>query len=419
MARYRRVTKEKTLDSTIDLIREGYLFIKNRVEQHQSNYFETRLMGQKTVCMSGEEAARLFYNPELFQRQGAIPGRIQKTAFGVGAIQTLDGEEHLHRKRLFTSLLMAPVKQKYLADLAMEGWLSLIIRWEAAERIVLLNEAKDLLCRIACQWAGVPLTEGEISQRADDFSIMINTFGAVGPRYWKARAVRIRTEMWLRELVENARAGTMEVDQESALYAMARHRDFNGNLLDARTAAIELINFIRPMIAISNFITFSALALCEHPRCKEQLISGNNWELEAFAQEVRRYYPFAPFLGARVRKDFVWNGYEFQEGMLVLLDIYGTNHDPQLWEDPDEFQPGRFKSRKNRQFDFIPQGGGDPTQGHRCPGEGITVEIIKTSADFLVNHIRYQVPKQDLSYSRVRIPTWPASGFIMKNIRSK
>ena len=32
-----------------------------------------------------------------------------------------------------------------------------------------------------------------------------------------------------------------------------------------------------------------------------------------FVQEVRRYYPFTPFLGARVKKDFVWNKCEFKE----------------------------------------------------------------------------------------------------------
>lgn len=58
---------------------------------------------------------------------------------------------------------------------------------------------------------------------------------------------------------------------------------------------IELINLLRPIIAISIFITFTALALYEHEDSKEKLGQGNERDLEMFVQEVRRYYPFAPF----------------------------------------------------------------------------------------------------------------------------
>lgn len=92
-------------------------------------------------------------------------------------------------------------------------------------------------------------------------------------------------------------------------------------------AAIELINVLRPIVAISYFLVFSALALHEHPKYKEWLRSGNSREREMFVQEVRRYYPFGPFLGALVKKDFVWNNCEFKKGTSVLLDLYGTNHD--------------------------------------------------------------------------------------------
>lgn len=47
------------------------------------------------------------------------------------------------------------------------------------------------------------------------------------------------------------------------------------------------------------------------------------------------------------------------------------------------------------------------------------MEIMKGSLDFLVNKIEFQVPKQDLSYSLIKIPTLPKSGFIMTNIKRK
>ena len=86
---------------------------------------------------------------------------------------------------------------------------------------------------------------------------------------------------------------------------------------------------------------------------------------------------------------------------------------------PNDFRPDRFLYWNGGLFEFIPQGGGDPARGHRCPGEGITVEIMKTSVDFLINKIEYDVPEQDLSYRLNRFPTLPESGFVICNIRRK
>lgn len=413
-----QVPQDQSLDISLDLMREGYLFIKNRVDRFQSDLFEARFLGQKIICMSGEEAAKVFYDPERFQKNGAIPKRIQETLFGVNAVQTMDGEAHIHRKLLFLSL-MTPPHQKRLAELAMKQWQASVNKWEVVDQIILFEEAKDILCRIACQWAGVPLRESEVKKRAEDFYAMVDAFGAIGPRHWKGRIARNNTEEWIRKVIEDVRAGKLKAEEGSALYEMTFHKQLDGRQLDSQMAAVELINVLRPIVAIATFITFTALALYEHPEYKERLRSGNIHDLEMFVQEVRRYYPFSPFLGARVRKDFTWNQCEFKKGMLVFLDIYGTNHDPRLWEKPNEFRPERFQEWKGSLFDFIPQGGGDPAKGHRCPGEGITVEIMKASLDFLVNKIEFEVPDQDLNYSLAKMPTLPKSGFVMCNIRRK
>ncbi|OZS78673.1 cytochrome P450 [Tetzosporium hominis] len=412
------VLQDKSPDSSLALMREGYLFIQNRFDRYQSNLFEARLLGQNVICMSGKEAVRVFYDPERFQRTGAAPKRVQKTLFGMNAVQGMDGEVHIHRKLLFMSL-MTPPHQKRLAALVMEQWQVTFNKWESSEKVVLFDEATEILFRVACHWSGVPLQETEVKERANDFSAMVDAFGAVGPRHWKGRSARTRAEEWIRQAIEDVRAGKVMTEEGSALHAMAFHKDLNGNQLDTQIAAVELINVLRPIVAIATFITFSALALHEYPEHKKKLQSGDSDDFERFAQEVRRFYPFGPFVGARVRKGFLWNQCEFKEGMLVLLDMYGTNHDPMLWEYSNEFRPDRFKEWKGSLFDFIPQGGGDPAKGHRCPGEGITVEVMKATLEFLTIKIEFDVPNQDLSYSLVKMPTLPVSGFEMRNIRWK
>jgi fatty-acid peroxygenase len=418
MAISEQVAHDKRLDNTLNLLQEGYLFIKNRIDNYQCNIFETHLLGENVICLSGEDAAKIFYDEDRFQRKGATPKRVQKTLFGVNAIQGMDGEAHIQRKLLFMSM-MTPTHQKKLANLVMENWQASIDKWENTEKIVLFDEAKNILCKVACLWAGVPLPEAEVKERAEDFSAMVDAFGGVGPRNWKGRRARTRIEEWIRGIIEDVRMGRLTTEGGSALHAMAFYKELNGSQMDSQMAAKELINILRPIVAISTYIIFTALALYKNPECKKELINGDNNYAKMFVQEVRRYYPFTPFLGARVRKDFIWNQCEFKKGMLVLLDVYGMNHDSKIWSNPNEFKPERFKERKENLFDFIPQGGGDPSKGHRCPGEGITIEIMKASLDFLVNKIEFKVPNQDLSYSLARMPTLPESGFVMSDIKRK
>ncbi len=139
--------------------------------------------------------------------------------------------------------------------------------------------------------------------------------------------------------------------------------------------------------------------------------------LELFVQEVRRFYPFFPFVGARVRNDFEWRGYRFRQGTLALLDLYGTDHDARTWEHPEVFRPERFRQWDQSPFNFIPQGGGDYYTNHRCAGEWLTIDLTKVAVRFLTQSMAYDVPDQDLTISMSRMPAIPQSRFVISNVR--
>ncbi|GAB4075165.1 cytochrome P450 [Barrientosiimonas marina] len=409
------IPREQGLDHTITLMSEGYTYIPDRRRQFQSDIFQTRLMGQKVICMGGEEAARIFYDPAKFTRKGALPKRIQQSIFGKNGVQMQDGAQHKHRKEMFMKL-MAPERINDLAAIAKEQWEVALAGWEKRHRLVLMPETEEIMCRIACQWAGVPLWANELTRRTRDLAAMIDAFGAVGPRHWKGRMARNRTERWIMQLIEQVRNGTLTPRAETALSHISWHRDLQGHLLPVHTAAVDVINILRPIVAVARYVTYGALAMHAFPEAKQKLQNDAGAYTGMFVQEVRRYYPFTPFLGARVRHDFNWDGHSFKKGTLVLLDVYGTNHDPNLWDEPEEFQPERFRNWDGGLFDFIPQGGGRYNSNHRCAGESITLAIIRTSLECLANRLDYEVPQQDMTYSMVRMPSVPKSRFVIKNI---
>jgi fatty-acid peroxygenase len=185
--------------------------------------------------------------------------------------------------------------------------------------------------------------------------------------------------------------------------------------MDLETAAVELLNLLRPTVAVGRFMVFAALAQLQHPHWAEQFRAGNEEHLRGFAQEVRRCAPFFPLVGGRASRPVDWNGHRIPTGSWVMLDIFATHRDPRLWEDPLRFRPDRHVGAAHADA-LIAQGAGDYADGHRCPGEPATVELIEEAIRLLTRRMRYDVPPQDLRVDLRRFPTLPRSGFVMTNV---
>ncbi|MBB2910184.1 fatty-acid peroxygenase [Streptosporangium becharense] len=403
------------LDNTFLLLLEGYGWLPARRRRTPKEVVRTRVMGQRAVALCGPDAARFFYDEDHVERSTALPGPVKSTLFGDGAVHTLDGTAHRVRKAMFTSL-MTDAGIAALVDATAAAWDKAAASWSGGHRVVLFDETARILTRAVCPWAGIPLDEDDVPDLAADLVAMVDGFATLGPRHWRARRARARREAWLGRLVEDVREGTVAAPPGSPLRVAARHRDADGELLDPRVAAVELLNVIRPTVAVTWFVTFAAHALHRWPRHRATLRDGDTAFAEAFTHEVRRFYPFAPFVGGRAVRDLSWRGEPIPAGALVLLDVYGQNHDPGLWENPYTFDPERFVGRDIGVFDLIPQGGGDPGTGHRCPGEAITVSLLRTLIPKLAG-LDYDVPEQDLSISLRRVPARPASGFVLSAAR--
>lgn len=404
------------LDSTPALLLEGYAWLPDRRRRAGGRAVTARVMGQRAVGLSGPEAARFFYDENHVERHTAVPGPVQSTIFGHGALHTLDGAEHRHRKAPFLSLLALEGVAR-LADSAATAWDKAVSSWADGQPVVLFDEAGRVLTRAACDWAGIPLDDADVDSTASDLVALVDGFATPGPRHWRARRARSRSESWLARLVSEVRRGATVVPAGCAVDLFARHRDADGDLLEPRLAAVELLNVVRPTVAVCWFVSFAAHALHRWPEHRARLREGDPAFVEAFAHEVRRFYPFAPFIGGRAVRDLSWRGEPVPAGTLVLLDLYGHNHDAQVWENPYTFAPERFVDRPIGAYELVPQGGGDPATGHRCPGEGATVGLLQTLALRLAR-LDYEVPEQDLTISLRRVPARPRSGFVLRANRS-
>jgi fatty-acid peroxygenase len=412
----RHIPGHTLFDSSLALQREGYAFISNRCQRYCSPVFAARLLLRYTLCMRGAMAAELFYDQQRFGRRDAVPRMLKKTLLGDGGVQGMDGPAHLQRKWLFIQAL-ALARAEQLVRLAEQQWLAALQRWEGQTHVVILPEIEMLLCKAVCRWAGIPLADDETLRCCQQLATMIDGAGRIGWGQLAARRARSKAQVWAGELIEAYRGWRLDAPVDSAIALVSRHHDYNGERLSKSVAAVELLNLLRPPLAVARFIVFALLELHRHPEWQRRLARDDGW-LCPFTQEVRRLYAFFPFIAARVREDFEWCGYRFATGTRVLLDLYGTNRDPASWRQPEVFLPERFSAWQDNPYCFIPQGGATAELHHRCPGEDLTILLIESALRLFCRRMHYTIVEQDLSVSPRRMPMLSANCLVLSDIEA-
>jgi fatty-acid peroxygenase len=391
-------------DLAWQLLRHGYDAVDHdRVARGAGDDFESRLLGRRTVVVRSPDGARAFYDESLVRRRDAVPPPLAWLLFGRGAIHGLDGPEHRDRKQLFLDLL-APDRLASLSEAVDAELRERLATWPGRE-VEVHDELVIAYGRAALAWAGVPLEREEAATRSRQLATIVDGFGAAGPAYARAWRARIEANRWAAGVVRDARAGRVQPGAGSVLEGIA------GSALPAHTAGVELLNVLRPTVAVAWLGTFAALrfaGLSDLEEWRSRLVDpAGAGDRLSFAQEVRRTTPFAPALAGRVHARAEVNGLVVQPGDRIVLDVIGINHDPVRWPDPDRFDPARFLGTDPGAFDLVPQGGGSPAGGHRCPGESVALVLLDVTLRALPL-VDYTVVDGDVD--RQRIPTLPAHG---------
>lgn len=391
-----------TGDLAAQLLRRGYLALPREHRDHGgADVFETSVLGRRAVVLRGRDGARMFYDPDVVEREGAVPAPLANLLFGRGAVYGTDGASHASRKRMFLDIL----DDGRVADLAATIGRDLERRVESwpGRTVVVFDEFVEVYGAAVQAWAGVVAEPTRIRRASRRLAAIVDGFGGAGRAYARAWAARLWADRWAERLVVGARGGRPEVRPDSVLALIATGP---GADLDSRLAGVELLNILRPTVAVAWPATFLAREITRFPQWRELLSDPGS--RVSFGHEVRRTCPFVPALAGRARRAARIGGTTVEPGDLVVLDVPGTNHHPAHWDEAERFLPERFDEVMPDPFAFVPQGGGDPTTGHRCPGEPLTVRILSETAGVLAQ-LDYE-PVADTSHDPTRIPTLPARG---------
>jgi cytochrome P450 len=95
--------------------------------------------------------------------------------------------------------------------------------------------------------------------------------------------------------------------------------------------------------------------------------------LEAVCLETLRLCPIAPYIARDLRTPFAVGGYELPAGASLAISIIGIHRRPELYPEPERFDPDRFLGRSYAPSQFLPFGGG----ARRCVGAALAMLELK------------------------------------------
>ncbi|PUZ67639.1 hypothetical protein GQ55_3G452000 [Panicum hallii var. hallii] len=113
--------------------------------------------------------------------------------------------------------------------------------------------------------------------------------------------------------------------------------------------------------------------------------------LQCVVKETLRLFPVAPIIPAHeAMEDCTVDGFDVRRGTMILVNAWAIHRDPELWDAPEEFRPGRFLDAGTVTAvtaPLLPFGLGR----RRCPGEGLAMRLVSLTLAALVQCFEWDV----------------------------
>ncbi|KAJ8773258.1 hypothetical protein K2173_028435 [Erythroxylum novogranatense] len=99
-------------------------------------------------------------------------------------------------------------------------------------------------------------------------------------------------------------------------------------------------------------------------------------------ETLRMYSPLPLGVPHESSEDCTVGGFRVPRGTMLIVNLWGIENDPTLWNDPEKFMPERFQGVEGARdgFRFMPFGSGR----RRCPGNGLSMKMIALELGSLI-----------------------------------
>ena len=296
----------------------------------------TERYGRAFMPVTMDAVSQVAHDTEHFSSIWVNVGRPDAPRFPAPPITSDPPEHHGHRRLLLPAF--SPKKIKAMEEEMREFCRGLIAKLDGDDTAdAAAQYSQHIPVHGICQMVGIPEAD------ADLFRDWIYRNFQLAPR---DNAVRLQVAKEMTDYIEQVLHDRLEHPQDDLATFVA-----NGEI-DGETVDWDLkVGYIRLLIIAGIDTTWSAIGsglwhFAQHPEEVAQLVAVDNDDMlwQTGTEEVLRYY--APVTMARkVIGETEVAGCPVHPGDQMLLTFPAANHDPETFDQPDEFQLDRAKNR--------------------------------------------------------------------------
>ena len=394
-------------------------------KQHQKYgpLFKTRLLNQPTIFMQGPDANRFLFSQESDRFAVTWPASV-RTLLGPLSLALQTGGVHAQRRRLMAQAFQPRALAGYIDT--MEAISDRYFQhWAQTSSLTWYPQLRRYTFDIACKLL-VGLDNASETDLGELFEIWCSglfTFPVNLPwtSFGKAKRSRDLLLAELERLIRDRKQAKQSPDTTDALELLLNATDDNGDRLSIEELKdqVLLLLFAGHETLTSSLASF-CLMIAQNPEVKakakaeQQAFTGQPLTLDTLKQmtyleqvlkEVLRVVPTVGGGFRKVLQTCEYGGYQIPKGWTVLYQINRTHQDPDIYQQPQTFDPDRFgdgrSEDKAKPFSHVPFGGGL----RECLGkEFARLEMKIFAAKLLREYDWTLLPEQNLDFTIAPTP---------------
>lgn len=326
-----------------------------------------------------------------------------------GSVMAMDGEEHRFQRRIMNLAFKKPNLVRYLDHMNPHIARGLA-QWKPGHHFLFYPHIKQLTLDLGTSvFMGADLGR---RKRKINRAFMAAVEGSIAPirkaipftSYWRGvRGRRILVELFASMLEQKRREDSADFFSQFCHSVTESGERFSDQ---------EIIDHMAFLMMAAHDTTTSTLstliyALAKYPHWQERLRAEAHafgkpmLQFDDLAQaittelcmkEALRMYPPLPTMPRMTTREVEFEGYRIPANTLVSVSPVHTHYMPEIWTNPDTFDPLRFapprEEHKRHPFAWVPFGGG----AHMCIGQHFAELQVKAIMHQLVLHFRWSVP---------------------------
>ncbi|MDJ1137243.1 cytochrome P450 [Streptomyces iconiensis] len=331
----------------------------SQVRERSGGVAAFRLGSAPTVLVTDPQAVQhvLARHPERYVKRSH-----RARALLGGGVMAATGEAWRRQRRLLQSQFTGTGMRRYEQRIT-EAARTTARRWDRYARTGEVLDVGQEMRRFALDaiWrslTGHPLDDGTGRELAavEAVATALPTLPADATEARDAVAGELaRIDAVARYAIEAARNGAVGPDGPGLLHvlvdAATERPEYTDQLI--RDELVTLL--VAGHETTASTLTWLHLLLDRNPEAREQALAAGGEgsaergrAIQALVHETLRFYPSAWVLPRYAAQDDTLVGYTVEAGTDILVCPYLTHRDPELWPDPERFDPRRFTTPDNR-----------------------------------------------------------------------